>query len=110
MASIAGIVLMMNVARDNGQRFQEVEIRRAAVDRGDPGALIRRQPMWVEVDREDPTSPGTALVGDVPARTGRGLLRRCRNRHKLPRELRILDEIPRNTTGKVLTHVLRDHA
>ncbi|WP_245551412.1 acyl-CoA synthetase [Gordonia rhizosphera] len=31
-------------------------------------------------------------------------------RYKLPRELRILDELPRNTTGKVLKHVLRDNA
>ncbi|GAC49360.1 acyl-CoA synthetase [Gordonia aichiensis] len=30
-------------------------------------------------------------------------------RYKLPRELRIVDELPRNTTGKILKHVLREN-
>ena len=47
--------------------------------------------------------PGTALELD-PLRE---FLSENLARYKLPRELRLVDDLPRNTTGKILKHVLR---
>ena len=49
------------------------------------------------------TEPGTTLEVEML----REFLSQNLARYKLPRELRLVDDLPRNTTGKILKHVLR---
>jgi fatty-acyl-CoA synthase len=116
-----GYIQILDRAKDvvisGGENISTIEVEQAVISHpavDDVAVIGVPDEKWGERLRAYVVlTPGTDATGDAAAQVEQSVIDHCRGLiagYKVPRDYRVIDELPRTSTGKVRKNVLRDEA
>lgn len=116
-----GYIQILDRAKDvvisGGENISTIEVEQAVISHpavDDVAVIGVPDEKWGERLRAYVVlTPGTDISGDAAAKVEQSVIDHCRGQiagYKVPRDYRVIDELPRTSTGKVRKNALRDDA